>query len=165
MFMHPDRRNSGMELFLHSQSEEIDVVEADGDVLVAAFLEQCDENGEAELWLVDADTPLAHDRTLADAGVTHHSHVHLSRAKKVDTFVTFNGETKDREFGPNSTFQKVFDWATSKHEFDLTPEQKTKHTLEIAGTEIEPELTQPIERYATDDVLRLNLVPKDRHAG
>jgi hypothetical protein len=154
-----------MELFLHGQSEELDIVEADGDVLVAAFIKQRGQNGEAELWLIDADAPLARDSTLAEAGITHHSHVHLSRSKKVDTFVTFNADTKDKEFGPSSTFQKVFDWATSKHQFDLAPEQKTKHTLEIAGTEIEPEMTQPIERYATDDVLRLNLVPKDRHAG
>jgi hypothetical protein len=155
-----------MELFLHSHSEEIDIVETEGEVLVAAFIEQRGQNGEAELWLIDADAPLERDSTLADAGITHHAHVHLSRSKKkVDTFVTFNADTKDREFGPNSTFQKVFDWATSKHEFDLTPEQKSKHTLEIAGTQTEPEMTQPIERYATDHVLRLNLVPKDRHAG
>lgn len=154
-----------MELFLHGQSEEIDIVETEDDVLVAAFIEQRGQTGEAELWLVDADAPLARDDTLAEAGISHHSHVHLSRSKKVNTFVTFNGDTKEKEFGPNSTFQKVFDWATGKHEFDLTPEQKTKHTLEIAGTEIEPEMTQTIERYATDQVLRLNLVPKDRHAG
>jgi hypothetical protein len=153
-----------MELFVHGKGEEIDVVEVDGGVLVAAFIEDRGEDGEVELWLEDADAPLGRELALADAGVGRHAHLHLSNSKKIDTFVTFN-DTKDKEFGPNSTFQKVYDWATSKHEFDLTPEQKTKHTLEIAGTEIEPEMTAHIGSYAKDDVLRLNLVPKDRHAG
>jgi hypothetical protein len=150
--MYPDRRIVAMELFVHDQGEEIDVVEADGAVLVATFIEEHGEDGEVELWLEDADAPLGRELTLADAGVGHHAHLHLSKSKKIHTFVT-------------STFQKVFDWATSKPQFELTPEQKAKHTLEIAGTEIEPEMTAHIEQYATEHVLRLNLVPKDRHAG
>jgi hypothetical protein len=163
--MYPDRRIVAMELFVHDQGEEIDVVEADGAVLVATFIEEHGEDGEVELWLEDADAPLGRELTLADAGVGHHAHLHLSKSKKIHTFVTFNADTKEKEFGPNSTFQKVFDWATSKPQFELTPEQKAKHTLEIAGTEIEPEMTAHIEQYATEHVLRLNLVPKDRHAG
>jgi hypothetical protein len=154
-----------MELFLHGQGEEIDVVEADGAVLVATFIEERGGDTEVELWLEDADAPLGREIALEDAGVVHHSHLHLGKSKKIDTFVTFNGETKDKEFGPSSRFQKVFDWATSAHEFDLTPEQKAKHTLEIAGTEIEPDMTAHIGSYATEHVLRLDLVPKDRHAG
>jgi hypothetical protein len=154
-----------MELFVHGKSEEVDVVEVDGSVLVATFIDQRGESGEVELWLEDADSPLARDRALADVGVTHHSHLHLSRSEKVDTFVTFNGETKDKEFGPNTTFKRVFNWATSKDVFPMDAQQKAKHTLEIVGTEIEPEMSEHIDQYATDDMLRLNLVPKDRHAG
>jgi hypothetical protein len=163
--MYPDRRIADMELFLHGKGEEVDVVEVDGTVVVAAFIDERGEDAEVDLWLEDADAPLARDSALVDSGVTHHAHLHLSRSKKIDTFVAFNGDTKDKEFGPNSTFKRVFNWATSKDVFPMDAEQKAKHTLEIAGTEIEPEMTEHIDRYANDDVLRLNLVPKDRHAG
>ena len=154
-----------MELFLHGQGEGIDVVEADGAVLVATFIEERGGGAEVELWLEDADAPLGREIALEDAGVVHHAHLHLGMSKKIDAFVSFNGETKDKEFGPNSTFQRVFNWATSKDEFPMDPEEKAKHTLEIAGTQVEPDMTAHIGSYATEHVLRLDLVPKDRHAG
>lgn len=154
-----------MELFLHTQDQAIALVEVDEGVVVEAFIADRGDAAELEVWLGDADEPLARERTFLDLGVTRHSHLHLGRRRQIATTVRYNTVEIEREFGPNKTFERVYDWAAGKHGFDLTADEKAKHTLVLAGTDVEPEMSEHIERYAVHGKLRLDLVPQDRHAG
>jgi hypothetical protein len=154
-----------IELFLHTADEDVQIVEADPESRVAVLVEEHADGVEVELWLEDADEPLARERTLQDCGVEEHSHVHLGRKQRIKTFVRFNGETIEKDFAPSATFKRVYDWSTSEKEFNLSPDQKAKHTLELTGTDVEPEMDEHIGRYERDGKLRLDIVPTDRHAG
>lgn len=154
-----------MRIYIHQQSaEDPEVVELSGDTLVSELSADADE----QIWLPDEDDPLDATLTLDAAGVRDRGHVHRNRCRRVAVSVRFNGESKDRAFGPGATIARVFRWATGRQGFALPAEQVPKHVLVVRGTEhmLEPETH--VGSLVTRDgkcELRLDLVPRERYEG
>jgi len=118
------------------------------------------------VWLEDVDDELDVAVSVAAARIPHRGHVHVNRCRRVTALVTFNGETKDRQFAPAVRIERVFDWAVSKRGFDLTPTDAAEHVLQITGTNIQPDLADHVGSFADDDcTVSLSLVPKIRNEG
>ena len=81
--------------------------------------------------------------------------------------MTFNGVTKSREFSASTRVKRVFDWAVTKKEFDLGPEDATEHALALPGADdpLQPDVHIGSLPEDTPDHVSLDLVPKHRFEG
>jgi len=139
--------------------------------LNAQVKELAGESKELEvdlLWLEDADEPLDLEMTIGAVGIGHRHHVHHGRCPSVAVRVRYGGEEpKERSFGPAKTVERVFEWATGKNGFELTPAEKAKHFLAL------PHADQPLDRTTHVGSLvgdhgcevTLDLAPKKRFEG
>lgn len=150
-----------MSLFLHSKNS-LKVAERDPQRTVADLLEA--EDGEGDLWLEDADEPLAANTKLKD--IPSNSHVSRSRCTRVAATVKFNGESREERFPPGATVASVFAWATGNHGYDLPAGQRPKHTLVLCGTQTQPDkATHLSELVGEDCTVCFDLAPKVRFEG
>lgn len=90
------------------------------------------------VYLEDAENILDTKATLSAAGISHRTHVHISRCLKVKVTVNFNGGSKTIDFPPPTTIRHVKKWATSKSVFDLTETDAGTHVLQICGSNTRP---------------------------
>lgn len=156
-----------IEIFAHRRNSpaRIAVVEDDGNTTVEDFvLAEFGEGGQ--MWLEDAEEPLSSSATLKSAGVGHRSRVHLGTCLRVEVAVHYAGEQKERSFPPGATIMAVFRWAVGPQGFNLTQEERAKHTLFISGTTNEPDKTEHVGTFATDECsVSFDLAPKERFEG
>jgi hypothetical protein len=133
-----------MEVFVQRRGVDVELHEAAPNISVAAFAEAVGLPGE-EVWLEEADEPLATDVTLAAAGVTERANVHIGRCKKVQASVRFEAPTKEYDVHPAATLHRIYDKATSKREgFDFSAHDKGQYTLQVRGTTEQPDLSRHV---------------------
>lgn len=103
---------------------------------------------------------------LEDA-VEDRAHVFAGRRPRVVASVMYNGETREREFSAAARVKRVFDWATGKHEFNLSPADAAEHALALASTGAMPADDVHLGSLDADTPGRVafNLVPKHRFEG
>lgn len=155
-----------MKIFVHpAGSSDVREVEASPDARVAALLVELGGDAEALLWVEEAEDPLDPDTTLVEAGIVEFTHVHHGHCKAIAVAVRFGGETKEHEFSPASTVQRVFSWASGNKGFDLPAEQRAKHTLGLCGTQTEADRRDHVGSLASDCRVCFDLAPKARYQG
>lgn len=153
-----------LELFVHrASSREITLVNVSADTSLADALGVAD--GEI-VWLDDGDEPVDHGDACHRIGVASRAHVHIGRCTRLTVSVTFNGDTISDAFTPNARVERVFDWATGKKGFDLSPTDRTEHVLQVCDTTVEPDAGERIESFVGEDcTVCFKLVPKHRFEG
>jgi hypothetical protein len=155
-----------LQVYVHSQSRDLDLIEVDEAMKAREFLGAYSQEAEMELWIEDATKPIESELTLAEAGIGQRSHVHISRCQRVEVRVRYGGDTKTKRFPPGTTIARVFEWATGKQGFDLTPTERAKHTLGICDTFTQPDKSEHIGSLADHDCsVCLDLAPKERFEG
>jgi hypothetical protein len=123
------------------------------------------DDRDFELSSEDADTVHEQHHALSGVGIGQHHHLHLSRAKKIDVTVVFNGGTQERAFPPATTIARVKRWAAQA--FGLDSSAMASHVLQVSGTPQQPgddahlgSLVTPPQHH-----VRFDLVPKKRVEG
>lgn len=137
------------------------------DVLTAAAKHRGGESeGEYHVFTEESDEPLARGDKLPESGEGHPLHVHVHRCRRVAVTVTFNGVTKEHDFGPGTPIAAVKKWAAIKA-FGMDPGDAAEHVLQIAGTTDRPEPDTHIGTLVTcpDCQLAFDLVPLKRVEG
>lgn len=156
-----------MEIYIHTAGREIAFVKVSEDQTVDALIaEQLAEASDA--WLEDAEQPLERGQGLRAAGIGERAHVHVSKCAQVHVTVRYPGAPSpiERDFKPNQTIARVFEWATSKKGFDLTPTEKAKHALGICDATTEADKDEHVGTFANDECKAcFDLAPKERFEG
>jgi hypothetical protein len=152
-----------MDLYIHRPTDErVELRVVDTAVTIAQAVGL--QDGE-HVRLEETEEVLDVTLTIAEAEIPPRAHVHVSRCHKVEVTVHFNG-TKEHTFPPSTRVERVFDWATGKHGFNLTPTDRTEHVLEICGTTVQPDDGDHIGSFAREHCeVCFNLVPKHRFEG
>lgn len=154
-----------MELYIHTPGEEIVLVDVPEETLVEALIVER-VGGEGHAWLEDADEPLDRGGTLSDARIEARAHVHVGKCAEVHVRVRYGGNSIERDFKPNQTVARVFQWATGKDGFDLTPTEKAKHALGICDTTTEADKAEHVGTFANGECEAcFDLAPKERFEG
>lgn len=156
-----------MELYIYTAGiEDPILVEVDENRPVRELLTIGDGHGAELVMIEEVDEPVDLDITIVEAGIGHRHHVHRGRCRRDLVKVRYN-DTKDREFHPQATIRRVFDWATSKEVFNLTPEQKAEHVLALPGADHYLDWEVRIGTLAGKGSceVTLDLAPKSRFEG
>lgn len=158
-----DKKNDTMELFVHRAAEErIEIREVETTVTIAEAVRL--QDGET-VWLEETEEALKVTLTLSEAKIPHRGSVHVNRCHEVQAVVHFNG-TKEKTFQPSARMERVFEWATGKHGFNLTPTDRAEHVLQICDTTIEPDDGDHIGSFVDERCsVCFKLVPKHRFEG
>jgi hypothetical protein len=153
-----------MELYIHRSAEdrvELREVEATISVVEAVTL----QDGEF-VWLEESEVEVDVTATVTEAHIPHRGHVHVNRCREVRVTVNYNGRAKEHSFHPATRIERVFDWATGKDGFDLTPTDRTEEVLQICNTTIEPDEADHVGSFAKEDCsVCFSLVHKHRFEG
>lgn len=122
----------------HRELEHLDV---GPDTTVGALKEllMAKHGFESEIliFLEDGEDPLDDLSSLHTHSSQKGVKVHIHRCRHVVVFVTFNGRTVERRFGPGATVALVKRWAAEK-EFGMTKEEAGEHVLQISGSHDRP---------------------------
>jgi coproporphyrinogen III oxidase len=155
-----------MEIYVHAAGKEIALTELSEDTTAAALV-ATQLGGDGHAWLEDAEQPLERDVALKAAGVGNRAHVHVSKCPAVHVTVRYPGaDTIEQDFKPNQTIARVFEWATGKSGFNLTPTEKAKHALGICDTTTEADKDEHVGTFAGDECKAcFDLAPKERFEG
>ena len=139
---------------------------AEAVLAAAAKHRSCEVEGDFHVFLEDQDEVLHPDSRLPEGKEGQPIRLHVHRCHRVEVTVTFNGVTKEHEFGPGKTIASVKKWATSKA-FEMDPGDAAEHVLQLAGTTDRPEPDTHIGSLATcpDCRLDFDLVPLKRVEG
>lgn len=86
---------------------------------------------EWSICVEDSDAELEHDCRLERG---KHKRIHISRCRKVEVSISFNGTTKAHPFAAATTLRKVIEWARDKFGVD----KKEKLVLRLDNAESEP---------------------------
>jgi hypothetical protein len=91
--------------------------------------------------------------------------LHVSRCRKVDVSIHYNGERATHHFPPSATVGRVHHWA-AKH-FGLAPRDAAEHVLQIHGTANRPDRDVHVGVLTTAGVcaVAFDLVPRKRVEG
>ena len=116
-----------------------------------------------QVWLEEAEEPLALEAILIEVGVKHRTRVHASRCRRVDVGVRYNGETKNREFPPAATIASAFEWAVGARGFNIPEGDRADLTLKIGKDE--PDRSDHVGSWATNCGVTFDLAPKQRFEG
>lgn len=155
-----------MQIYVHQQNTELKLIEVKETITVEELASAHGEEGATLVWIEDVEEVLEASTTLADAGIAERSHVHISRCHRITVRVRFGGDAKSREFAAGATIARVFEWATGKHGFELTPSERAKHTLGICDTLTQPDKSEHIGSLANQECsVCLDLAPKERFEG
>lgn len=121
-----------MELFLHSEGGEgPEIVEVEPNAKVRTLA----TDPEGEVWVEELDEEIDLDLTFEEAGIGRRRHVHRGPCHRVTVVVQFNATDFEHEYGPGTTIQKVYGWASGDKAANLSPEQKAKHVLALPGAD------------------------------
>ena len=168
---------SGMQIFLQVEGvREINVLELPSSATVRELVKAAADKGlalprgaEAEapaVYTEDAEEPLAPDATLEAAGLRHGASLHLSRCKKVQVTVHFNGKERSESFGPGARIHTIKRWAVGKKGFNLSDRDAADHVLQIVGTQDRPDDDVHVGTLVEGHCeVEFDLVPKKRVEG
>lgn len=154
-----------VQIYIHrSETTELRLIEVEDTITVRELAEEHAGPG-ASAWLEDEEESLELDVVVSEV-IAERGHVHVAKkCKKIVVTVRY-GEPLTKEFAPSATIAKVFQWATGKNGFGLTPTERAKHTLGICGTNTEPDRSEHVGSLAGPDCsLCLDLAPKERFEG
>lgn len=153
-----------MELFIHRPADErVELREVDTTTSVAEAVTL--QDGE-HVWVEESETEVDVTVSVSEAHIPHRGHVHVNRCREVRVTVNYNGRAKEHTFRPATRIERVFDWATGKDGFDLTPTDRTEEVLQICDTTIEPDDADHVGSFAVEHCsVCFNLVHKHRFEG
>jgi hypothetical protein len=120
-----------IDVYVHS-NDGVDpkLVKTSPESTVKKFLfEALGADDSSSLFREDEDTPLEKDRTLSELEVRPRQHLHLSRCKKVQVSVFYNGEQHET-FPPSAKVKRVLKWAIK--EFHLSPAEAAEKVLVLS---------------------------------
>lgn len=154
------------------QIPDIELVELDLDkgitevVAVAAKHRKSKAEGDFLVFIEGGEDPLKGDDPLPDSEDGQPIRLHVHRCRRIEVDATFNGVTKQHNFGPGITVAAVEKWAAIKA-FGMSPADAAEHVLQLAGTTDRPEADTHIGSLATcpDCHLAFDLVPLKRVEG
>lgn len=132
----------------------------------AAKHRSCEVEGDFHVFLEDHEEALPPGSRLSKGKDGQPIRLHVHRCHRVEVTVTFNGVTKEHEFGPGKTIASLKKWATNKA-FEMDAGDAAEHVLQLAGTTDRPESDTHIGSLATcpDCHLDFDLVPLKRVEG
>ena len=136
------------------------------DVLTAAAAQMSMAQGqEYFVFLEDGDEILSLSATLEACGIRHHGQVHIHRCRRVEVTVNFNGQTKELQFAPAATIQRIKKWAANK--FELSEPDALEHTLQLCQSTDRPADTVHVGTLVAHGqcAVCFDLVPKHRVEG
>lgn len=133
---------------------------------VTAFHQKEDAKGDFHVFGEDCDEPFAKDDELPGSEEGKPLRLHVHRCRRIKVTVTFNGASKEQDFGPGTTIATVKKWAAIKA-FGMDPADAAEHVLQLAGTTDRPEPDTHIGALASCPVcsLAFDLVPLKRVEG
>lgn len=155
-----------MELFIHRRGTDVELVEVEEEAVVRELVEKVGvANGE--VWIEGSAEAVDLEATLAEAGLTDRSNVHIGTCKKVTVSVRYQTETKEYEVPPAATLQSVFARATSAGEgFGFSEIDRAQYTLQVQGTNEQPELSRHVGSFTDEHcAAAFDLVVQDRFQG
>jgi hypothetical protein len=123
--------------------------------------------GELIALLEDVEAELRPNDNLHSAGVKNRSRLHFHRCRSIAVTVHFNGQSRQRSFGPSASIAKVFDWIVGSHGFGLTRTDAVEHVLQLSGTSTRPDEDVHVGTLTSAPVCEasFDLVPKRRVEG
>lgn len=138
-----------MQIRVYVQSEhfpDIKLVEIDDNASIedlkraAIALLPAGADADGLILTVEDDEDGAHDKAkrVKDLRGEHGVRVHLHRCKHVDVTVRFGAEKVEHKFKPAATVGRVRQWAG--HRLGMKPGDIAEHVLQIAGTNVQPEV-------------------------
>ncbi len=134
-----------IELFLQGEGiAQIALVEVRADGTVRAIVEAAqaaglpaDDDGAVIVLIEGGDESLALDVSLRDAGVAHHSRVHVHRCQHVAVSVHHGPRTESKSFRPGTTIGHVKAWADEA--FAIGAVDAAALSLQVSGTDGRPD--------------------------
>lgn len=153
-----------VEIYVHRAGQrQVDLLVISVDTPIG---EAVGADGDDVVWVDDGEEPVDHRSAGATVGVAARSHVHIGRCHRIEVTVHHNTETIERDFPANARIQRVFEWATGKKGFELSPTDRTEHVLQVCGSVVEPDEGDRLESVVSEGCkARFNLVPKHRFEG
>lgn len=155
-----------MRIYVHTENgHEVQAVDVSEGSAIAAALAVT--GADVAILLEDADDELDGGKTFGETRVANRSHVFVGRRRRVDVVVSYNGDRREREFGPNARVDRVFRWATGKKGFELSREDAAEHTLSVIPGNVIPPGDAHLGSLddATPGRLTFALIPKHRYEG
>ena len=151
---------------------DIQLVEVGTDKSVKDLLELAvgcrkeEIEGDFFVFLEDCEEPIAMEGKLPESNDGKPIPIHLHRCRIVVVTVTFNGVSKEHEFGPGTTVASVKKWAAIS-EFEMKPADAAEHVLQFVGSAERPEPDTHIGALVTcpDCCVAFDLVPHKRVEG
>lgn len=125
-----------------------------------------DAEGEFHVFAEDGDKPLAPDDDLPGSEDGQPVRLHVHRCGRIKVTVTFNGVTKEHNYGPGTPIATVKKWAAIKA-FGMDPADAAEHVLQLTGSTDRPEPDTHIGALVScpDCSLAFDLVPLKRVEG
>lgn len=154
-----------MEVFVHSDGTADIQLHQISPTDISESLARRFGNEQARVWAQTSIEPMPAQQLLAESGIGERDHLHVGTCVQIAVTVRYAGDSKSKDFPPAATIESVFQWAAGPEGFNLTSDQKAKHTLGICGTVIEPDRGTHVGSIATDCGLCLDLAPKERFQG
>lgn len=109
-----------------------DALPRDGEVVYVGEVRHGKDNPDSER---DEQVPADLALTLLDLDLPAKRHIHTRAAQSITVTVEFNGESPQRNFGPNATVETVLAWA--KHRLHIDPVAGAELVLEtVPGGEV-----------------------------
>jgi hypothetical protein len=120
-----------------------------------------EEDGAYHVYVQDEDAPL---KRLPKPKPGIPLCLHVSRCRKVDVSVSYNGKTKALELAPSRTVGAVKLLAAIKL-FGMSEHDAAEHVLQLAGTDTRPDTDIHIGSLARRCKIAFDLVPHVRVEG
>ena len=154
-----------LQVFVHGRRNALDIISVDPGTSVRNLAVDCGGT-VADVWLENADEPLAPDLTLEVAGVEDRCHIHVSDCREVVVHVRYNGEVKPFKSSPAATADHLLQRAAGDEGFGLTEDQRASHMLVLARADDGLDRDAHIGSVVVEDcVVSLDLSPKHRYQG
>ncbi len=92
--------------------------------------------------------------------------IHVSRCKKVEVEVRFNGQRATRSFLPGATIARVHHWA-ARRAFEMSACDAAEHVLQLHGSDTQPDRDVHIGSLTScsECAVSFDLVPRKRVEG
>lgn len=160
---------SNIIVFLHQSgaagAEELEIALAAtfGELLTASKSQGVE--GEAVIFVDEAEEPCGTDIRIEHGGVKHGSRIHVSRCRHIEVTVHYQDKTEMRRFAPGAKVHRVKHWAV--HEFKLAHTDAAEHVLQICGGTDRPAGDTPLHTLLKPNscALCFDLVPEKRIEG
>lgn len=151
-------------IFIHSSNEQPKKVEIKLSTTVSELIKQLKSAGEQnsgdkehyDVFLVDVEKELNKEHTLESQGVSDKSNLLVTRCKKTQVLVVYNGVQFVDSYPSSAKFQSVFNKAI--HHFGIGASEKDEFELYLtqeASSKIN--LSYPVGTYVTYPDCRLQV--------